>query len=97
MQTRSKTNLLLEQPLEKVVPNILLFKKVVIKQPLHNFAPLFEKVDIDFDEASRSWKSNKKSIGNGCYKYICTKITKTGKQCKNDSLRNCDYCRLHNK
>ena len=90
MQTRSQTNLLLQQPLEKVVPNILLLKKVMPKQT-------FLKVDIDFDEASKAWKSNKKSIGNGCYKYICTKITKTGKQCKNDSLRNCDYCRLHNK
>jgi len=90
MQTRSQTNLLLQQPLEKVVPNILLLKKVMPKQT-------FLKVDIDFVEASKAWKFNKKSIGNGCYKYICTKITKTGKQCKNDSLRNCDYCRLHNK
>ena len=83
MLTRSQT----KQPLEKVVP----------KQPLHNFAPLFHKVDIDFDDASKCWKLNKKSIGNGCYKYICTKITKTGKQCKNDSIRNCEYCRFHNK
>ena len=97
MLTRSQTKLLLEQPLEKVVPNILLLEKVVPKQPLHNFASLFQKVDIDFDEASRLWKSNKKSTGNGCYKYICIKITKTGKQCKNDSLRNCAFCRFHNK
>jgi hypothetical protein len=82
MQTRSQTI----QPLEKIVPN----------QPLHIFAPLLQKVDIDFDDATRAWKMNKKSIGNGCYKYICIKITKTGKQCKNDSLRNCEYCRYHN-
>jgi hypothetical protein len=68
----------------------LLLKKVEQKLPLL-------KVDIDFDEASKAWKSNKKSTGNGCYKYICTKITKTGKQCKNDSIRNCEYCRFHNK
>ena len=77
MQTRSQTNLLLKkveqneyllnQPLEKVVPNILLFKKVVPKLTLL-------KVDIDFDEASRLWKSNKKSTGNGWYKYICINI-----------------------
>jgi hypothetical protein len=84
MQTRSQT----KQPLEKVVPNIL---------SLDNFAPLFGKVDIDFDEASKAWKTNKKSLGNGCYKYMCIKITKTGKQCKNESIRNCDYCRFHNK
>lgn len=87
MQTRSQTNILLEQPLEKFVP----------KQPLHNLVPVLQKVDIDFDDASREWKSNKKSLGNGCYKYVCTKITKTGKQCKNDSIRNCEYCRFHNK
>ena len=95
MQTRSQTR----QPLEKVVPNILHLEKVVPNpvHNLHNFIPPFQKVDIDFDEASRAWKSNKKSLGNGCYKYICTKITKTGKQCKNDSLRNCEFCRFHNK
>ena len=58
--------------------------------------PLFQ-VEIDFDEASKSWLENKKSIGNGCYKYTCIKITKTGKKCKNDSLRGCDKCRFHNK
>ena len=30
--------------------------------------PLYE-VDIDFDEASEAWRSNKTSIGNGQYKY----------------------------
>jgi hypothetical protein len=90
MLTRSQTNLLLQQPLENVVPNILLLKKVMPKQT-------FLKVDIDFEDASKCWKSNKKSIGNGCYKYICTKITKKDKQCKNDSLRNCEWCRFHNK
>jgi hypothetical protein len=28
------------------------------------------EVNIDFDEASAAWKANKKSLGNGCYKYI---------------------------
>lgn len=26
-------------------------------------------VDIDFDGASRAWRKNKVSIGNGCYEY----------------------------
>ena len=30
--------------------------------------PVYE-VDIDFDEASEAWRSNKISIGNGEYKY----------------------------
>lgn len=28
------------------------------------------QVNIDFDAASQAWKSNKKSIGNGSYRYI---------------------------
>jgi hypothetical protein len=30
--------------------------------------------DYDFDYSSKCWKSNKKPIGNGCYKYIWCKI-----------------------
>ena len=30
--------------------------------------PLYD-VDIDFDEASIAWRANKKSIGNGQFKY----------------------------
>lgn len=26
-------------------------------------------VNIDFDGASRAWRANKRSIGNGCYEY----------------------------
>jgi hypothetical protein len=91
MYTRSKTNLRLSDPLFPKVENDV------------SFDPLFPKVDakvkqnvyIDFDEASDAWKSNKKSIGNGCYKYICCQITKKGKKCKNGSLPNINYCRFH--
>jgi hypothetical protein len=54
-------------------------------------------VDIDFDAASDAWKSNKKSIGNGHYKYICLAITKTGNGCKRESITGCNYCSLHSK
>jgi len=52
-------------------------------------------VNIDFDEASQLWKANKKSIGNGCYKYICLKYTKSGNKCKREAMHNCDYCNTH--
>ena len=55
------------------------------------------EVNIDFDEASREWKSNKKSVKNGCYKYICIKITNSGNQCKRESMPDCDFCKCHNK
>ena len=28
------------------------------------------EVNIDFNEASEAWKANKRSIGNGSYKYV---------------------------
>ena len=52
MQTRSQTS----QPfplLEKVEQKSLV-------QP-------FLKVEVEFDESSKAWKANKKSIGNGSY------------------------------
>ena len=61
---------------------------VIIKTDLY-------KVEINFDEASEAWRANKKSIGNGHYKYICTQKTKTGNQCKRESLKFCDHCKMH--
>lgn len=52
-------------------------------------------VKINFDEASEAWRANKKSIGNGHYKYICTQKTKTGNHCKRESLKFCDHCKIH--
>ena len=53
------------------------------------------KVEINFDEASISWRANKKCSGNGYYKYICIQKTKTGNQCKRESLKFCDHCKIH--
>ena len=73
------------------------------------------EVNIDFDGASEAWKSNKKYIGNGSYKYIttsnkitpsnktqahnkstrCVQITKSGTQCKRESINDCEFCFQH--
>ena len=53
------------------------------------------KVEINFDEAIDAWRANKKCVGNGHYKYICLQKTKTGNQCKRESLKFCDYCKIH--
>ncbi len=52
-------------------------------------------VNIDFDAASLAWMANKKSIGNGSYKYVCIAITKRGVQCSNKPLKNKKYCHCH--
>ena len=58
------------------------------------------EVNIDFDEASKAWHANKKSIGNSHYKYICEITTKTGRQCGKVCYKT-DLCcwshRKHNK
>jgi hypothetical protein len=53
------------------------------------------EVDIDFDEASREWQSNKKSIGNSSYKYVCQKVGNTGKMCRSKCLAGEHYCSKH--
>jgi hypothetical protein len=54
-------------------------------------------VIIDFDAASEAWKKNKMSIGNGCYRYLCSFLDKNGHNCKNKCLRGKDVCSKHNK
>jgi len=53
------------------------------------------EVNIDFDEASKIWKSNKRSIGNGSYKYVCSKKGKHNKFCNLKCLPGEDYCKTH--
>ena len=53
------------------------------------------KVDIDFDEASKAWKQNKKYVGNGTYKYICPCFTKKGDKCERIIWKDGDTCYIH--
>ncbi len=53
------------------------------------------QVNIDFDSASEAWKANKKSIGNGSYKYICAKRGKNNNCCILRCLPGEDYCKVH--
>ena len=59
-----------------------------------NIKPMYT-VEINFNEASEAWKANKKYIGNGTYKYICTQKTKAGNPCKKEALPTCDFCKVH--
>ena len=52
------------------------------------------EVNIDFEEASRAWHANKKSIGNGHYKYICT-VEKNGIKCGKSCYKDLSYCWIH--
>ena len=53
------------------------------------------EVNIDFDEASVAWKANKKSIGNGSYKYICQGQLKSGSFCKREAKPGSEFCSWH--
>ena len=80
VKTRSQTKK------EQELNGALLIQPREVKQ-------LYE-VNIDFDEASRAWNANKKSIGNGHYKYICT-IGKNGLQCGKSCYKDLSYCWIH--
>ena len=47
-------------------------------------------VEIDFDEASRQWNTNKRKIGNGQYQYICGAVLK-------NNQKNNQYCQRSHK
>jgi hypothetical protein len=70
-------------------------KMIFEKEKLINQNTALYTVEINFDEAINAWRANKKSIGNGHYKYICLQKTKTGNQCKRESLKFCDNCKMH--
>ena len=55
----------------------------------------FYSVNIDFDSASSAWTANKKSTGNGSYKYVCIATTKKGFQCSNKPLKDKKFCHCH--
>lgn len=52
-------------------------------------------VEIDFDEAIIEWNKNKRKIENGCYKYLCNYICKSGNLCKREPISGNDYCSTH--
>jgi hypothetical protein len=68
--------------------------KTETKVLMSKYITLYE-VNIDFDVASEVWKANKRSIGNGSYKYVCTKRYKNNNCCINKCLHGEDYCKKH--
>ena len=52
-------------------------------------------VEIDFYEAIIEWNKNKRKVGNGCYKYLCNYICKSGNLCKREPISGNDFCSTH--
>jgi len=44
-----------------------------------DFIPIYDV--IDFDDASKCWRENKKHIGNGQFQYICGATKTNGNLC----------------
>ena len=55
------------------------------------------EVNIDFDDAITEWRKNKKSIGNGQYKYGCYVISdkQCDKVCNKICYKDNDKCWIH--
>jgi hypothetical protein len=57
---------------------------------------MIKKGDIDFDEASRCWRANKKYMGGGVFSYKCQYFSeKTKKYCSNKLVKQHIYCKYH--
>jgi hypothetical protein len=80
MQTRSKT-----------ISNQDVLSRTVI---INNWTQELE-VNIDFDDASRLWRSNKKKMANCCYQYVCGFELKSGEFCKKTCSKNSQHCSIH--
>ena len=50
-------------------------------------------VDIDFDEASRAWRANKKKNKDGSFSYICGAICSNGKACTKVNCKNVKHAK----
>ena len=95
VQTRRqlKTNQVLANTTTVPVIPVIIIKTIAEPNIMHREL----EVNIDFDEASKEWHANKKSIGNSHYKYICEISTKTGKQCGKVCYKCESYCWSHRK
>ena len=50
-------------------------------------------VDIDFDEASRAWRANKKKNKDGSFSYICGATCTNGKACTKVNCKNVKHAK----
>jgi hypothetical protein len=67
----------------------------IIKMKTRSQSRIEYDINIDFDEASRLWNSNKKKLDNGCYVYVCGKELAHGMFCKKKSLKHQPFCYMH--
>ena len=86
MKTRSQSQ----------IPSAISYGVQVLQKEEIKKKDIYEVV-IDFDGASAAWRANKKRTGNGCYKYVCEYITKTGKKCTKDCIECSTCCNIHSK
>jgi hypothetical protein len=61
---------------------------------LYEKSAIYE-VKIDFDDASKAWRYNKRSVGNGTYKYICCVPDKNCKKCGINCVFGSVFCKKH--
>ncbi len=50
-------------------------------------------VDMDFDEASKAWRANKKKNKDGTFSYICGATRSNGKVCTKVNCKNVQHAK----
>jgi hypothetical protein len=53
-------------------------------------------IKIDFDEASKCWRRNKKALPKGYFAYVCEYVKSNG-NCCNKLVSDNNYCKKHYK
>lgn len=48
-----------------------------------------------FEDASKEWRSNKRKMKGGIYRYTCEHTYTHGKKCRRDVFLKYAYCRQH--
>jgi len=87
MITRSQTTQLLERPSTRfAIENVR-----TRPQP----SVVYFEDTYDFDEASSAWRANKRSNGNGTFRYICAGSTRTGRHCQRTAQVHSEFCQIH--
>lgn len=102
MQTRSKTRELslnkeLFQSMDSLMPPPTPLRR---SQRYHSKSepPQQYDVSIDFDEASRAWRANKRHVGNGMFVYVCEYVLPCGKKgykCNKRCMVGTNVCYVH--
>lgn len=101
IQTRSKTKQVEETLILASIstPNTTMQTRSKTRQIESQLSPTMQyEVSIDFDDASRAWRANKRQTSNGTFVYVCEYVLPYGKKgykCNKRCMVGTNVCYVH--